>query len=91
MPDHYTTACKEYSFYLPPAFNFGFDIIDERAQVTPERVAYIAVDRLANTVRHTTYKELSQASNRFANVLTGLGAVKGDFALVVIERIPAWF
>ena len=91
MPDHYTTACKEYSFDLPPAFNFGFDIIDERAQVTPERVAYIAVDRLANTVRHTTYKELSQASNRFANVLTGLGAVKGDFALVVIERIPAWF
>ena len=34
---------------------------------------------------------IDRAANRFANVLRGLGAAPGDFALVMLPRIPAWY
>ncbi|MEE2611794.1 MAG: AMP-binding protein, partial [Pseudomonadota bacterium] len=91
MTDPYNIAYSSYQFDLPSDFNFGRDVIDARAQETPGRIAYIAVDRGTENIRHVTYADLSGASNRFANVLLHLGATKGDFALVIMERIPAWF
>jgi len=39
-------------------------------------------------VRPITYRELSEASCRFANVLRGLGVGKGDVVFVLCGRIP---
>ena len=91
MTDPYTIAHSDYRFDLPADFNFGFDVIDARAKETPGRIAYIAVDRTGEDIRPVTYADLAGASNRFANVLHSLDAAKGDFALVIMERIPAWF
>ena len=91
MTDPYTIAHSNYRFDLPADFNFGFHVIDARAKETPGRIAYIAVDRTGEDIRPVTYADLAGASNRFANVLHSLDAAKGDFALVIMERIPAWF
>jgi acetyl-CoA synthetase len=40
------------------------------------------------TVRDFTYRELSEASNRFANVLDELGVPPGDTVFVLAGRIP---
>ena len=64
MTDPYSIAYSSYRFDLPSDFNFGRDVIDARAQETPGRIAYIAVDRGTENIRHVTYADLSGASNR---------------------------
>ena len=42
-------------------------------------------------VEHHSFSDLSQASTRFANVLHQIGARKGDCAVVIMPRVPAWY
>ena len=75
---------------VPETYNFAFDVIGARAEQA-DKTAFIAVDRSGERIERHGFSDLSRASNRFANVLNALGARKGDFALVVIPRIPAWY
>lgn len=81
---------ENFRFEIPEYYNFGFDVIDERAK-NPQKVAYIAVDAAAETITPHTFKDLSSASNRVANWLTSMGLGKGDFVFVMLPRIPAWY
>ncbi len=89
LPDH-ETARAGLLLPEPEFYNFGFDLIDRRA-AERDKTAFIHVD--AATGRQETYRfsDLAAASNRFANVLRGLGAAKGDYAFMMIPRIPAWY
>ena len=67
-------------------------------------LAYEAVDRHLKTARRTktaliwegkngeeeryTFEQMAQQSNRFANVLAGLGVQKGDRVFIFAERFP---
>lgn len=86
----YEAARAEFSLDVPDDYNFGFDAIDRRA-AEADKTAYVYVDRSGRTVEDHSFSDLRDRSNRFANVLLGLGAAKGDFALVVIPRLPAWY
>ena len=55
--------------------SLGQSIVDRHA--TTDRVALICVDKDGNE-RRLTYRELSQESNRFANLLRHLGVEAGD-------------
>lgn len=57
----------------PEFFNFGFDVIDYFAREA-DKTAYIAVDASGEQVREYRFSDLSQASNRFANMLRQIGA-----------------
>jgi len=74
----------------PEFFNFGFDVIDYFAREA-DKTAYIAVDASGEQVREYRFSDLSQASNRFANVLRQIGVVRGDSAIVILPRVPAWY
>lgn len=87
---NYAHARKTFRLETPHDFNFAFDIVDDRA-ARDDGTAVIAVSRDGETVRHVSYSELSDSSSRFANALVSLGAKRGDFACVVIGRIPAWY
>jgi len=89
LPD-YQTAATGVSLPDPEHYNFGFDLIDRRA-AERDKTAFIYVD--ANTGAKETYRfsDLSAASNRFANALLAIGGAKGDFAFMMIPRIPAWY
>jgi acetyl-CoA synthetase len=75
---------------MPEHFNFGFDVIDARAG-DGDKTAYIWVDRSATHIEHHSFSDLSKASSRFANLLHGSGVAKGDAAIVVLPRVPAWY
>ncbi len=69
-------------------FNIAHEAVDRHA-AGPRR------DRVAlrwlgsdDTVRDFTYGELAAQTNRFANILTGLGVGKGDTVAVLADRIP---
>ena len=86
----YLTDRDNFRLEVPEFYNFGFDVIEQRAR-EGDKTAFISVDRSGDNIRHHSFSDLNRASNRFGNVLRGLGAARGDFALVVIPRLPAWY
>jgi acetyl-CoA synthetase len=86
----YLTDKDNFNLAIPETFNFGFDVIDKRAQEA-DKTAFIYVTRDGEKIEHHRFSDLSRASNRFANVLLSMGAKKGDLALTIIPRIPAWY
>ncbi|SCA57626.1 Butyrate--CoA ligase [Candidatus Terasakiella magnetica] len=91
MSDVYQAMRDGFDLEIPADYNFAFDLVEKRAKETPEKVAYIAVSRDCETVEEHTYAHLNAKANRFANGLKKLGCKKGDFACVVIARLPAWY
>ncbi len=90
LPD-YATARAGLTLDVPADYNFGFDVIDWRAANEPAKPAYIFADATTGARSRATFADLSAASNRFANLLLSLGAGKGDFAFMMIPRLPAWY
>lgn len=74
----------------PEYYNFGFDLIDRRAAVA-DKTAFVYADANTGEVSRHSFSDLSAASNRFANLLGALDAAKGDFAFMMLPRIPAWY
>ena len=92
LPDmtDYEETCRQVRFEAPEHYNFGFDLIDARAE-TADKTACVAVDPPGEAIASFTFGDLARSSNRFANVLRELGARRGDLAYVMIPRIPAWY
>lgn len=89
-PFDYEAARANFSYSVPEFFNFGFDVVDRRAQQN-DKLALIAIDRSGQHIKHYNYSDLERESNRFANALLDLGVRKGDAVLVVLPRIPQWY
>ncbi len=86
----YAVAKENFQIDIPEYFNFGFEVIDRWAE-KGDKTAVIAVSGDGHNIRHVRYSDISKNSNRFANALRELGLSKGDFACVVIGRIPEWY
>lgn len=89
-PRDYDRAVAEYRFDCPEQFNFAFDVIDEIAQ-NRDKTAVVAVSGDGAQVAEYSYGDLSRRSARFANMLSGLGLEKGDYAVVVAGRVIGWY
>jgi len=89
LPD-FAAARRGLRLPVPEFYNFGFDCIDRRAREA-DKTACLHVDANTGVEKAFSFGDLSRASNRFANVLLGLGAKKGDFAFSMVPRIPAWY
>ncbi|MFC3226937.1 acyl-CoA synthetase [Marinibaculum pumilum] len=89
--DAYKRLREDFALAIPDDYNFAFDLIDRRAAERPDMTCLIAVNRDASEVRPVGYGEMAANSARFGNLLLSLGAAKGDKAVVMLPRIPAWF
>jgi len=85
----YEIASKNFSLDIPEIFNFGFDVLDVRAQEA-DKVALLAIDTLSGNEKSVTYSELSKVSAQFGKALLSLGLKRGDTACVLIGRKPDW-
>ena len=72
-------------------FNFAFDVVDELAKKSPDKLALLHVDR--NSVeRRFTFEDIKKYSNRSANYFASLGIKKGDKVLLCLGRdYEFWF
>jgi len=75
---------------MPEYFNFGFDVIDDIANKR-DKTAYIEVDASGTIITEHSFSDLRDRSNQMANLLTQHGVKKGDFAVVLLPRIGAWY
>jgi acetyl-CoA synthetase/medium-chain acyl-CoA synthetase len=77
-----------FRWEAPAAFNFGADVVDRFAR-EPSRPALLwrGAD---GAERRLSYADVARASNRFAQLLRGLGVGPGDPVVVMLPKIPEW-
>ncbi len=84
-------ALESISFENAERFNFAFDIVDEIAKKTPDKLALLHVDK-DGTERRFTFADMSRASNRCANYFKSCGIGRGDRVMLVLKRhYQFWF
>ena len=87
--DSYEQIVSSFSWDRPVRFNFATDIIDQWARDSAHR-AMIWVDD-SGLCLERTYTELSIASKKLCNVLSGLGIKRGDVVVLVLGRNIEWW
>lgn len=86
----YEERYASFEWETPERFNFGRDVVDRWAE-DEDRPAMIWLGAgEAGEERRLTFKDVSLASNKFANVMRDLGVERGDRVMVVLGKVPEW-
>ncbi|KAH6662902.1 acyl-coenzyme A synthetase ACSM3 [Plectosphaerella plurivora] len=72
-------------------FNFAIDVVDEWAASSPDLRAMLWTDEDGANPRDLSFRYFSQRSHRAARLLRDLGVQKGDTAMFLLPRVPAWW
>ena len=83
--ENYNDYVQNATPIVPDNFNFAYDVIDEIAKESPNKVAIIWTDDNGET-KTFTYLDISRYSNMIANFLTDRGIKRGDTVLLFMRR-----
>lgn len=72
------------------SFNFANDVIDEWARKRPDSLAMLWVNE-ENFEKRISFKQMSDASCRVANMLNSLNVKRGDTVIIMLARPVAWW
>lgn len=76
---------RNYKITYPDTFNFAYDVLDEIAAKSPDKLAMLWVSK-DNEARRFTFSDMSRLSNKAANFFSSKGIRKGDFVMLVLKR-----
>ena len=87
LPDarDYATLVSAFRWAIPPRFNMGVAVTDAWAARAPDRPAILEAGA-DFSLKPTTYGELSDRSNRLANVLRRLGVRPGERVAILLPQ-----
>lgn len=74
----------KFELDYPENYNFGYDVVDEMARIAPDQKAMLW--RNQQEERSFSFREMSELSNRAANLFTSYGIKKGDKVLIILKR-----
>lgn len=97
----YTRYCEEtvdqdgrlerIRLHCPENFNFGYDVVDEIARMTPDKRALVWCNQ-EGEAREFSFADISKMSNRMANVMRDAGIQKGERVMLILKRhFEYWF
>jgi len=86
----YAEEYANFNWEVPEYYNFAVDVVDKWAE-DPDKLAIWWVNDDESVIVKETYLELSQASKKFANMLTDFGVKKGDVVIVMLPRYIEWW
>jgi acyl-coenzyme A synthetase/AMP-(fatty) acid ligase len=89
MTDYEETR-RTFRLEVPERFNYARDVVDARAQRSPDALALLAAGPGGEVASRLTFADVSRVSNRAANALAAHGVGKGDPVFVMLPRIPEW-
>jgi acetyl-CoA synthetase len=82
---------ENFKIEIPENFNFAFDVVDETALLTPEKIAMVWCDDNGNEATFT-FGQMKRFSDKAANFLTSAGIRKGDPVMLILKRrYEFWF
>jgi acetyl-CoA synthetase len=89
--DSYEDFIENCKIKIPENFNFGFDIVDETANMAPDKKAMIWCDE-SGAERTFTFADIKRESAKAANFFKSLGIKKGDSVMLMLKRrYEYWF
>jgi acetyl-CoA synthetase len=83
----YDSLVRDFRWVVPARFNIGVAVTDARVQQDGDRPAILTAQRDGAFVP-TTFRELAEASNRFAHVLRAGGVGRGDRVAILLPQSP---
>ena len=82
---------KKLTLNYPDNFNFGYDVVDEYAAVSPDKRAMVWCN-VENEEHVFTFLDVKRYSNKMANVFREYGIGRGDRVMLVLKRhYEYWF
>jgi len=89
--DSYEDFVKNFKINVPDNFNFAYDVVDEIAAKSPDKVAIVWCDEKGNEATFT-FGQLKYYSDKAANFFTKVGVGKGDPVMLILKRrYEFWF
>ncbi|NLL06541.1 MAG: AMP-binding protein [Clostridiaceae bacterium] len=87
----YEDFFENFKINVPDNFNFAYDVVDEIATSTPDKVAIVWCDEKGNEATFT-FGQLKYYSDKTANFFTKAGVGKGDPVMLILKRrYEFWF
>lgn len=82
---------KNYHVEIPDNFNFGYDIVDEWAKVSPTKKALCWTNDQGEHIDFT-FNDIKQKSDQAASYFQSLGIGRGDMVMLILKRrYEFWF
>lgn len=89
--DSYEDFIDNFKINVPDNFNFAYDVVDEIAAKTPDKIAIVWCDENGNEATFT-FGQLKEYSNKAANFFKRVGVKKGDPVMLILKRrYEFWF
>ncbi len=89
--ESYEDFITNFIVHIPENFNFAFDVADELALGSPEKIALIWCDDQGNEATFT-FAQLKYYSDKAASFFRSIGIKKGDPVMLVLKRrYEFWF
>jgi acetyl-CoA synthetase len=87
----YQDFVENFKIKVPENFNFAFDVVDEIARQTPEKIAMVwCNDKGEEAV--FTFADMKKYSDKAANFFLSAGIKKGDPVMLILKRrYEFWF
>lgn len=87
----YEQTMRDFTVNVKSDFNFGWDVVDKYAALQPDKTALVWCND-SGEEKIVSFREVSEESNRIANMLYGKGVKKGDHVLIMLmSRYEYWF
>jgi acetyl-CoA synthetase len=87
----YKDFTDNFKITIPENFNFAFDVVDEIAMETPEKIAMVWCNDSGDEAIFT-FGQMKKYSDKAANFFKSAGIRKGDPVMLVLKRrFEFWF
>ena len=87
----YEDFVANYKLQIPENFNFAFDVVDEIAAETPDKIAMVWCNDLGEE-QIFTFGQMKTYSDKAANFFISAGIGKGDPVMLILKRrYEFWF
>lgn len=89
--DSYHDFRANFEIKVPENFNFAYDVVDELAAVSPEKIAMVWCDDKGSEATFT-FGQMKYFSDKTANFFIKAGIRKGDPVMLILKRhYEFWF
>ncbi|MDD6472470.1 MAG: AMP-binding protein [Bacteroidales bacterium] len=86
----YEDFLAHFKVNVPDNFNFAYDVVDVYAEQQPEKEAILWSNDKGD-VRHLTYREFKEETDRCASFLQSIGVERGDRVMLILKRRLEWW
>jgi acetyl-CoA synthetase len=88
---NYPDFAENFKINIPENFNFAFDVVDDIAHLTPDKIAMVwCDDKGAEAI--FTFAHMKMQSDKAANFFLSAGIQRGDAVMLILKRrFEFWF